>query len=475
MDEFWGFVRWGSVMVATPVVATLGYRAARVVFDDVYARVLTWRRDRLTLAHVAAQNKLREVRTIEANDRGRFPLLVGTDGAIRDPNTLRAFTLHAVRETYPWLESVEPRVRALEAAQGWPTRQAAEAMLPEIAPEVVWPSTVDLVDLFRDRQPSIYDLVVGVRPGPNGLERVSESLHNLMHVLSIGASGWGKSSWLRSFLWQIAKAREPVEVVAIDINGSEFNALREWGKLRYPLARRPADAAAVLGAVIDEIRGRAKLYEQHPLVTKLDEYNVATGQDLPPWVVVVDEGTNLLHQAGIGGPLRELVQTARQYGVYVLLAGQTAKATVIDTEIRDQFSTRLCFHTSPPSSRVVLDDKAAAEIHEKGRAIVQMVGHEQGEVQGAWVTREAFMAALSGGGARMAMPESGPPQSPTVRNTGQGGSKAAEVWGLHEQGESDTAIARQVFGHGNTFYIEKVRAILQQQQDAPAKSDVDAV
>jgi DNA segregation ATPase FtsK/SpoIIIE-like protein len=432
------------------------YRAGRRVYDDAYERWRALRHDRLTLSHIGNQNALHRVRTIEPNERGRYPLLVGTDGTIRNPNTLARFTIHAVNERYPFLENIDGRVRALEAAGGWPTKQAAEALLPETDHKPAWPSMVTIGQVFADRQPSIHDLVVGVKSDG---ELVSDSIHNLMHVLSVGASGWGKSSWLRAFLWQIAKATEPVEVIAIDVNGSEFNALRGWGKLRYPVARTAQDAGAVLGAVIAEIGRRGEMYERHPMATKLSEYNQATGAGLPPWVVAVDEGTNLMHKAGIGDPLRELVQTARQYGVYVLLVGQTAKATVIDTEIRDQFSTRLCFHTSPPSSRVVLDDKAASEIHAKGRAIVQMVGREQEQVLGPWVTRGEFIAALDGTGPQMDMPESETPIDVT-RSAGLSGDQVNEIMERWYAGEKVTPIALAVFGYGNPFYIAKVRKVI---------------
>ena len=56
-------------------------------------------------------------------------------------------------------------------------------------------------------------------------------------------------------VYQVALATEPCEVVAIDINGSEFNVLHGWGKLRYPVARDTNDAIAVLRAPAEEKEG----------------------------------------------------------------------------------------------------------------------------------------------------------------------------------------------------------------------------
>ena len=457
-----GRVGAGALVVAAAVAAVYGLVT---LFDTVYGRWRSWQHDDIEVTNRRMRSK---ITVLHPDSYGRQG--IAFDGEVyRDLDTLATYTQAMDKSVKPILEEMRWQHAKLQAI--------SHAVLPQtyhvenvVGDQVLTPGAGDvgelgpgaspwraytLSELLQGRTPSIHDLIVGGRPGANGqIEIVSRDLHELMHVLSVGASGWGKSSWLRSFLYQVARAREPVEVVAIDVNGSEFNALRGWGKLRYPVAREKRDAIAVLGAVGEEIGRRRVMYEQHPLVTKLSEYNQATGADLPPWVVVVDEGTNLLNQGEIGDPLRDAVQTARQYGVYVLLAGQSAKHSVVDTQIRDQFSSRLCFRTSPTSSRVVLDDASAGDLHDKGRAWVQLVGTELCELQGPWVTREEFMSAMTNGGPKLTIPAGAAPVDET----------AARVLELHDAGESDTAIARQVYGYGNMHYIEKVRAILRQQQ-----------
>jgi hypothetical protein len=258
LQQICSVTKWIGGVTAAGIAAPLLYQATRTVYDDVYERWLKRQQDRATLDHIRTQNRLRDIREIHPDERGRYPLLYGENGILRDPNNLRAFTLTVIREAYPQLDQLDGIIRAIAAAGGWPAAATAGKLLPEADPAPVqWPKAISLVDLFRDRKPSIYDLVIGVRPGQNGdVDVISDSIHNLMHVLEVGASGWGKSSWLRSFLWQIAKARDPVEVVAVDTNGSEFNVLRGWGKLRYPVARSTGDAIAVLDQVRAEIDRR---------------------------------------------------------------------------------------------------------------------------------------------------------------------------------------------------------------------------
>lgn len=164
--------------------------------------------------------------------------------------------------------------------------------------------------------------------------------------------------------------------------------------------------------------------------------------------MVIDEGTNLLNQPGIGEPLRRAVQTARQYGIYVVLAGQSANARVIQTQTRDQFSTRLCFRTSPTSSRVVVDDIGGSNLHIKGRALVQMTGRDLVEVQAPWVSRDDFERAMQGRGPAETIPEHG---SDTA---------ALRVIELHRAGQSRRAIERAVFGYEGGAAHRQVAEIL---------------
>jgi len=317
---------------------------------------------------------------------------------------------------------------------------------------VNWPSKVLLPALFADREPSLNHLVIGVYPQPDGRQAVvGASLHQLMHVLAVGASGWGKSVWLRVLLWQLAQVREPVGVVAVDVNGSEFNMLQGWSRLRYPVARTMGDAVATLRAVSGEIARRKGLYEHYPLATKLPEYNRLSDEHLEPWVIVVDEGTALLNEKEIGDPLREVVQTARQYGVYLVLAGQSAHHQVINTQTRDNFSTRMCFKTSPSSSRVVLDDKRAGDLVVRGRAWAQLTGREILEIQAPYVSRMELDPLLERGTVRQLPPQAEPECDAQEQ-------RIAELLEMESQ-LSDSTIAQIVYGYQNARVTEKVREI----------------
>jgi DNA segregation ATPase FtsK/SpoIIIE-like protein len=435
--------------------------ALQSIHDRIYDRYWQWQN--ALQSHQAREQEIRlaSVRVLQPDGNGRAG--VAYDGRVYRDLDSRAVFEQAVNLWFdPMLEklnAIQKTVLALQAgAVSTPQRRALVEQVSDVADQAQpWPARVELTDLLATRSPSINSLIVGARPGDNGLDVVTLSIHDMMHTLTVGASGWGKSVWLRSLLYQVALAPEPVDVALVDVYGSEFNLARNWDRLRWPVAREASKAAGVLQAVSREIARRKQLYEDNaPTAANLPDYNRATGVGLPPLLVVVDEGTALLNEAGISEPLRQAVQTARQYGVYVLLAGQSANHQVIPTQVRDNFSSRLCFRTSPASSRVVLDDRRATELQDKGRMLAQLSGQELQELQGPFVTRQQLEQVLTGSGPAEAAPEVDVTRVAAEEN-GVTEEEIDRVRELRAQGWGLTNIAQEVFGArgGKPFYTVK--------------------
>ena len=248
----------------------------------------------LDLDRQQRERDLQEPSRIFPDAGGAYPMLQEPrSGRVLDADRGLVFDWDGLLTASPEVHkaaAIRRIVQSLHVAVG---NEATDRMLGAPEQQAQWPQVVDLRSLFVDRQPSIEDLVVGVYLTETGQGVLSASLHDLMHVLAIGASGWGKSSWLRSLLWQLALAGEPVEVVAVDVSGSEFNVLYGWGRLRYPVAREPDEAAALLVEVSQEVTKRKGLYEAYPMASNLPEYNGLAAAPLLPWVILVDEGSEL--------------------------------------------------------------------------------------------------------------------------------------------------------------------------------------
>lgn len=392
-------------------------------------------------------------RQIHARD-GLFPVIELQPGALYDPNRDNAGAHPLIT-----IAALGVQKQAATKADKILIRQTERSITPTADAPALTADPVNLPDLVRladvARNPTLDALALGVS------ERgaITASLHDLMHVLAVGASGFGKSAFLRALIWQLAQVREPVDVIAIDINGSEFNPLRDWARLLYPVARDTDTAIATLGAVKSEIARRKMLYEAIPTAYDLPSYNRLAGVALAPVVILADEATNLLNQTGLGDPLREVTQTARQYGVYLLLAGQSANSQVINTQTRDNFSTRLCFHTSPSSRRVVLGE-SVDDVTTKGRAWVQRPGEPLQQMQVPYVTREELARVLERGKPARVLDV-----MPTTPAGEAIDDKEQRIIELLNEDLPDSKIASMVYGYNNARTVEKVKELRRRRQN----------
>ncbi len=377
-------------------------------------------------------------RQVQASD-GIFPLIRLNDSTLYDAN--RAMGEHPLIT----LGALEVQRSAALKADKIIVRQVSRPLakpgevsaLEDEGMIVNLPEMVKLVDTMP-HPPSLNALLLGIgEDGP-----VTASLYELMHMLAVGASGFGKSALLRALIWQLAQVREPVGIVGIDCFGSELNAILEWEKLMFPVARDLSSAALTLQAVTQEIAQRKALYAGVPLAYDLPSYNRLAAAPLKPIVMLVDEGTAMLNEPGIADPLRQVVQTARQFGVYALLAGQNVNHRVMPTQTRDNFSTRLCFHTSAASRHVVLGE-TPDDVTVKGRAWVQQPGEMLKQIQCPFVTREEVeRVVVAGKPARVLDLEAIQPA-----NQGEETKTTARIRALKAEGASLNHIQREVFGY----------------------------
>ena len=315
------------------------------------------------------------------------------------------------------------------------------------------PNMVQLADVARN--PSLDALTLGVSERGT----ITVSLHDLMHVLTVGASGFGKSAFLRALTWQLAQVKEPLAVVGIDCFGSELNTIIAWERLLYPVARDLPTAKATLQAMMGEIARRKALYADLPQAHDLPSYNRLADVPLPPVVMLVDEGTAMLNEPGIAEPLRQVVQTARQFGVYALLAGQNVNHRVMPTQIRDNFSTRLCFHTSAASRHVVLGE-TPDDVTVKGRAWMQRTGETLQQIQVPYVTREELARVLEAGKSRRVLDlEAVKPEAQAIEDDAIL-TDPERVKLLDAQGVSRSEIERRVYGFSGGSAYRKVKDVL---------------
>lgn len=396
-------------------------------------------------------------RQVHARD-GLFPVIEIQRGVLYDPNRDNAGAHPLIT-----LASLEVQKTAAMKADKILVRQVTKSLSQQADIPALEAETVSLPDMVRladiAQHPTLDALVLGV--GNAGV--ITASLYDLMHVLAVGASGYGKSALLRALMWQLAQVNDPVSIVGIDCFGSELNVIRDWEKLLFPVAKELPEATATLQAVTAEIARRKALYGDYPKAFDLPSYNRVSSKPLDPVVLLVDEGTAMLNEPGIADPLRQVVQTARQFGIYAMVAGQNVNHRVMPLQIRDNFSTRVCFHTSAASRHVVLGE-TPDDVRTKGRAWVMRPGEELQQIQCPFVTREEVGQVITvGKPARVLDVEAVKPVEVAEVRTIEDDPALTEperVRLLDAQGVSRSEIERRVYGFTGGSAYRKVKEIL---------------
>lgn len=411
------------------------------LYDLVIPRIARWQKHRVRLSAMQNRAQFTQFQRLEPTTGGLLGGIMDTGG--------RVVLLDTTRQ------------RDLVAARGVSHPNVVVPEVPQLAP-LYLPESISIQEALGPREPSLQRLIVGVQAKENGgWEPVARSLHDLMHFLAIGVTGTGKSTWLLSFLYQVALAPEEIGVMLVDVHGSAFNVCREWDKLLYPVARSQEQAIILMEEFYQEAERRKSLYEAVPMADSLETYNANRPEgmeSLVPWLMVIDEGTLMLSDHKMLGHLGDAVQGTRQYGGYVFLTGQSGNARVLETQVRSNFVTRFCLPTEKPSMRAVLGDLPEEDLGEVfGRGWFIPRGHVHPiMVQAPFVKRKDFYEALTLGG-----PQNGAwPSTPGTRGVRSFDARVQEAYdsgshsmtslldtlGMHTQGGSYYKDKRQVQG-----------------------------
>jgi hypothetical protein len=154
------------------------------------------------------------------------------------------------------------------------------------------------------------------------------------HVLIAGMTGSGKSVAANGLLWQWALNR-CMHYVLIDLKGGV--SFRPWRPRADLMATSHEDALVTLQAVHAWVEARLADMEANDL----DEI----GEPSPRWpfvLLAVDEFASLMMPPRHGDKfrqlMRDLVERGRAAGLRIVAAMQSPKATIIPTEIRENFT-----------------------------------------------------------------------------------------------------------------------------------------
>jgi len=330
--------------------------------------------------------------------------------------TIRSPKRHLVQLTgSPYLEwNGTDRGMTNEERWAWYTQQGHGKgdiidVLPgaiPLLPSPSLPNMVRLPELLPHLRGDLSRLIIGVKMGDNGQpEPVTISIYELFHTIVAGSTGWGKSGFVGSLLFQIATAAQTTEFVLIDQQQHGLSPFRNCNRLRYPLLSKPGEILSALNEVHREAIGKRSELFQAVDADDLEHYNQIADEPLPPIIVGVDEASALLADKEIGAELKRHAWELRKFGVYQFLMLTSAKGTTIDTDHRQQFASKIQLHAADNSQARLLMTAPEAVTFPKGRAMIELPGQHPQIVQTPYLDRREIRQLLPAGASTLPLPQ----------------------------------------------------------------------
>lgn len=192
------------------------------------------------------------------------------------------------------------------------------------------------------------------------------------HLLITGATGYGKSTLLRTLIVTLRLHLGKVGVFYLnDLKRSEFGIFR--GLDGFHVAVEPDDVADNLGSVLWLMQERGRYLDENGLQEWEGE----------PVFFIVDEFT-LLGKTELEG-INRIGAVGRALGVFLIVSMQRPDAKVLDGALKNNLTVRVSFRQSNEvSSRVALDTDLASRIEKGAKGL--LVTSESVQVQVPWLS-----------------------------------------------------------------------------------------
>lgn len=273
------------------------------------------------------------------------------------------------------------------------------------------PTMIDLRPLLEGLgTPSFAELPIIIGVTPDGT-LVTEDLSEFPHLLVAGATGSGKSVFLRSLLLSLITLYQPgeLELLIIDPKRTDFTFFNQLPYLRggKVLVERNEARDALLELVREEMPRRHSLIAAKR-ITKIKVFNERfPNEALPPIIALIDEYAMLVSMMGkkerdaFEQDLMILGSAARSVGIHLVLATQRPSADIVTSTLKANLDTRIAFRVaSNTNSRVVLDTTGAENLLGRGDMLFRRPSGEIIRLQAPFmdeVSMQEYLATLNRG------------------------------------------------------------------------------
>ena len=147
------------------------------------------------------------------------------------------------------------------------------------------------------------------------------------HAVVFGASGRGKTTFLRTIITGLALTHSPDElhIYILDFGGRAMSILSDLPHVGAVVTSEEEERVLRALRKVNDIIDRRQVLFSEAKVNSLDSYNLAHPEKtLPAILVVIDNFAEFKeYYEGLMGPLISLVRESRAYGVYFLFSADT--------------------------------------------------------------------------------------------------------------------------------------------------------
>ena len=196
---------------------------------------------------------------------------------------------------------------------------------------------------------------------------------NMAHALVGGASGSGKSEFLKAMVASLMARNDPGHLLLtlIDPKILTFGAMEGCTYLTDTVLTGLDDAMEVLESAATEMDVRYQRLADERFENLSQRF--ATGRrELPFWVIVVDEYADLIlgdtaAKKAFETLVARIAQKGRSAGIHLVLATQRPDATVVSPLIKANLPLKVCLKvTSNTNSRIILGEIGGESLLGKG-------------------------------------------------------------------------------------------------------------
>lgn len=198
-------------------------------------------------------------------------------------------------------------------------------------------------------------------------------LAKLPHLLIVGATNSGKSSFIHSLITSLLVSHSPetLRLVLADPKRVEFPSYMNIPHLLTPAIVKVDKTMEALKMCLDEMGKRFEILSKAGNKS-IASFNEISKDKMPYIIFIIDELSDLMVAAGkeAEDSIIKLAREAGAVGIHLILATSRPSADIVTSALKNNISARLAFATaSAENSFTILDSSGAEKLLGRGDAL----------------------------------------------------------------------------------------------------------